>query len=226
MQTLTAASAPAAPAELLPPTPAAVEWSDQYATIALAQAQDHAAFEAVFERYHERIFNFVMRMMGGNTADAEELTGDVFLKAYLSLPRTDESIRYDSRLQSWLFRLAYNRCLDEHRHRKLVQWQSLGAWLSVFHPSQVADAGDEPERAVLGHERRAVLHEEVQRVLDQLKPIYRACLVLKEYFEYSYDQIAAVLKTTRAAVKSLLHRARQSFAALWTAAGNAGLLHG
>lgn len=192
------------PAEVVPAAPdgigrrAAPAISPE--TIALAQAGDHAAFEVIFAAYQEPIFNYITRMMG-STDDAYELTQDTFLKAYLNLGPTSA----DLKIGAWLYRIATNTCLDEIRHRRLVQWQSLGSWLSVFHPSQVAK--DSPDRTALDGER----HDEVQRVLDRLKPIYRACLILKEYFDYSYDQIAEVLHTTRAAVKSYLYRAREQF---------------
>jgi len=168
--------------------------------IARAQAGDHAAFESIFNQYQTAIYNYIYRLMG-SAEDAYDLTQDTFLKAYLALAKTSD----DLRVGAWLYRIATNVCLDELRHRKLVKWQPWEAFISVFHPSQVAK--DSPERDTIDRENT----EEVQLILEKLHPKYRMCLILREYHDLSYDEIAEVLATTRAAVKSLLFRAREEF---------------
>ena len=170
------------------------------ALIARAQAGDHAAFETIFTQYQTQIYNYIYRLMG-SAEDAYDMTQDTFLKAYLALPKTSD----DLRVGAWLYRIATNVCLDELRHRKLVKWQPWEAFISVFHPTQVAK--DSPERDTIDRENT----EEVQLILDKLHPKYRMCLILREYHDLSYDEIAEVLNTTRAAVKSLLFRAREEF---------------
>ncbi len=170
------------------------------ALIARAQAGDHAAFETIFTQYQTAIYNYIYRLMG-SAEDAYDMTQDTFLKAFLALPKTSD----DLRVGAWLYRIATNVCLDELRHRKLVKWQPWEAFISVFHPSQVAK--DSPERDCLNSEDS----EEVQLILQKMHPKYRMCLVLREYNDLSYDEIADVLNTTRAAVKSLLFRAREEF---------------
>lgn len=165
-----------------------------------AQDGDHEAFEAIFAQYQTAIYNFVYRLMG-TAEDAYDLTQDTFLKAYLHLPKTSD----DLRVGAWLYRIATNVCVDELRHRRLIKWQPWEAFVSVFHPTQVAK--DSPERECLHRENTA----EVQAILDKLHPKHRMCLLLREYRDLSYDEIADVLGTTRAAVKSLLFRAREEF---------------
>ena len=174
--------------------------STEAALIARAQAGDHAAFEAIFTQYQTAIYNYIYRLMG-SAEDAYDMTQDTFLKAYLALPKTSD----DLRVGAWLYRIATNVCLDELRHRKLVKWQPWEAFVSVFHPSQVAK--DSPERDCINSEN----NEEVQLILEKMHPKYRMCLILREYHDLSYDEIAEVLSTTRAAVKSLLFRAREEF---------------
>lgn len=172
----------------------------EVALIARAQAGDHAAFETIFTQYQTQIYNYIYRLMG-SAEDAYDMTQDTFLKAYLALPKTSD----DLRVGAWLYRIATNVCLDELRHRKLVKWQPWETFVSVFHPTQVAK--DSPERDTIDRENT----EEVQFILDKLHPKYRMCLILREYHDLSYDEIAEVLNTTRAAVKSLLFRAREEF---------------
>jgi len=168
--------------------------------IARAQAGDHAAFETIFNHYQTAIYNYIYRLMS-SSEDAYDMTQDTFLKAYLALPKTSD----DLRVGAWLYRIATNVCLDELRHRKLVKWQPWEAFVSVFHPTQVSK--DSPERDCINREN----NEEVQLILEKMHPKYRMCLVLREYHDLSYDEIAEVLNTTRAAVKSLLFRAREEF---------------
>lgn len=203
---------PTRPSNLLSPTPleSAEEDNRRMAVseaviverqlVERAQAGDHVAFESLFNQYQTAIYNYIYRLMG-SAEDAYDMTQDTFLKAYLALPKTSD----DLRVGAWLYRIATNVCLDELRHRKLVKWQPWEAFISVFHPSQVAK--DSPERDCIDRENT----EEVQLILDKLHPKYRMCLVLREYHDLSYDEIAEVLTTTRAAVKSLLFRAREEF---------------
>jgi RNA polymerase sigma-70 factor (ECF subfamily) len=171
--------------------------------VARAQAGEHGAFEALVGRYQGALYTYVYRVMG-SAEDAADLVQDALLKAYLALPRTSA----DLRVGAWLYRIATNVCLDELRHRKLVRWQPWAAFVAAFHPAQVAPEGqDSPERACLAREDAA----EVQALLGELPPKYRLCLLLREYQGLSYDEIADVLATTRAAVKSLLFRAREEF---------------
>ena len=171
--------------------------------VARAQGGEHGAFEALVGRYQGALYTYVYRLMG-SAEDAADLVQDALLKAYLALPRTSA----DLRVGAWLYRIATNVCLDELRHRKLVRWQPWAAFVAAFHPAQVAPEGrDSPERACLAREDAA----EVQALLLALPPKYRLCLLLREYQGLSYDEIAGVLGTTRAAVKSLLFRAREEF---------------
>ncbi len=168
--------------------------------ISRAQAGDHEAFEQLFDQYQAQIFNYIYRLMG-SAEDANDMTQDTFLKAYLALSKTSQ----DLRVGAWLYRIATNVCLDELRHRKLIKWQPWETFVAAFHPTQVAK--DSPERDCINRENS----EEVQLIFAQMHPKYRMCLILREYHDLSYDEIAAVLNTTRAAVKSLLFRAREEF---------------
>ncbi|MBI3978213.1 MAG: RNA polymerase sigma factor [Chloroflexi bacterium] len=162
-------------------------------------------FEAIFERYQHPIYNYILRVMG-SAEDAFDLTQDTFLKAYVALPR----LPADSKIGPWLYRIATNACIDELRRRRLIQWQPWENFVAFFHPKQVIH--ETPEGEALRKES-AVL---VQEALRHLPANYRLGLVLREYQEFSCDEIADVLGTTRGAVKSLLFRAREEFRRVYT----------
>lgn len=202
-------------------------------------AAHRRAFEALFEQHHARIYDFIARMID-DPAEADDLTQDVFLKAYRKLPET--VARGDFRPVPWLYRIATNRCIDLLRRRRLVGWCSLDRLLPwrPWHPPrgktwvlepagaylwsrptavssaegvEVADptgSGD-PQRQVLEHERAV----DVQTALGRLRPSYRTVLLLREYRQLSYDEIAEVISSTRSGVKSLLYRARGEFRLVW-----------
>ncbi len=174
------------------------------ALIVRAQAGDRDAFGAIFEQYHAQIFTYVYRLMG-NENDADQMTQDTFLKAWLAFPKTSD----DLRLKAWLYQIALNVCRDEARHRKLVTWQPWETFIATFHPKQVMP--DTTLADILRAESRAEAGEQVRLVLDHLHPHYQQILILREYQELSYDEIGQVLNLTFAAVKSVLFRARREF---------------
>lgn len=211
--------------------------------IARARAGDHAAFAVIVDHFRSPIWNYLYRRFG-NAEDANDLAQDTFVKALLAISRTDA----DLRLGPWLYRIATNVALDRWRHESLVRWESLdrspgaGAGLGAYRPfrdaDQAADAGvwggqhghrlvdgdrqDDPEQATLDAELAAA----VRRALAHVQPRYRVFLELQTFHQLSYDEIADHFGTTRAAVKSILFRARQAFRRHWQACtSEAGLEH-
>ncbi|MBI4497808.1 MAG: RNA polymerase sigma factor [Chloroflexi bacterium] len=162
---------------------------------------DHLdSFEDIFAQYKDAIYSYIYHMMG-SAEDAEDFTQDTFLKAYLALAQMPP----DLKLKPWLYRIATNVCLDEMRRRKIIRWQP---WEGVAERflRQAAPEPD-PESSLVAAEDAA----EVKEVLKRLHPRHRLALLLREYQNLSYDEMAQVLKTTQSAIKSLLFRAREEF---------------
>jgi RNA polymerase sigma-70 factor, ECF subfamily len=172
------------------------------APVVLSQPELDALFAGLFVQYEQPIYQYVYRLLG-DAEDARDFTQDAFLKAYRKLPETLAKGNFQP--QAWLYRIATNVCLDELRHRRLIRWQPWEAFVSLFHPTQIAR--DNPERDALQAETR----QEVETVLEQLPPRYRTALMLREYDGLGYEEIAEVMGTSRIAVKSLLLRAREAF---------------
>lgn len=176
--------------------------SEESTWIERAREGDEAAFAAIYDRYQKPIFSLVYRLMG-NPDDAFDITQDVFVKAYKGLVKLSPDAELN--LSAWLHRIASNACMDVLRRRKIVRWLP---WDPAEHVNITpADDSDEPERNVIAHETR----EQVQAVLNKMSDKYRLCLVLREYQEMSCEEIATVMNVSRAAVKSLLFRAREQF---------------
>ncbi len=178
---------------------------DEAALIEKARQGDEAAFTAIYDHFERPIYAFIYRLMG-NPEDAFDLTQEVFLKAYKALYKTSP----DLNLSAWLHRIASNACMDVLRRRKIVRWLP---WDPAEHANITpASNDDEPEYRLEQRETR----QQVQQVLNRMSEKYRLCLVLREYQDMSCDEIADVIGVSRAAVKSLLFRAREQFREVYT----------
>jgi RNA polymerase sigma-70 factor, ECF subfamily len=168
--------------------------------LVLALQGDIDAFGELVLLYERPVFNLAYRMLG-NAAEAEDAAQEAFIKAYSNL------FRYDTErpFKTWLLSITSNHCIDRLRRRRLT-WLSLDEPLPA-HPALVSsEAG--PESAFLAQERS----EQVQRLLLSLSDEYRLVVVLRYWYDLSYQEIAEMLDTTESAVKSRLFRARQTLA--------------
>lgn len=168
-----------------------------------ARAGDSVAFEALLRRYERQIYAFTYRMMGGNAADADDLTQETFIKAYRALPRTTDLLH----VSAWLHRIAANTCRDEWRRRRRTGYQPWDA--SVHEPLLPSRPEENPEAIALQKEA----DERVQAVLRRMKPRNTRALVLREYAGLSCEEIGAIMGISHKAVKSTLFRARDEFRA-------------
>jgi RNA polymerase sigma-70 factor, ECF subfamily len=164
-------------------------------------AGDREAFTAILERHQRRIFNFVYRMVGDRTT-AEDVTQEVFLKAYEALPR----FRKAAAFSTWLFRIAHNHCLNvlKERRREVVMGRPADGSADANPVPQIVDPSASAEEVLEQRELQALVHDK----LNELTPDYRAILVLRDVQGLSYEEIAAALEIELGTVRSRLHRAR------------------
>lgn len=174
--------------------PVVLEW------VRAALTGDQDAFAELVYTYQDSVYNLCYRMLGERT-EAEDAAQETFLKAYLNLKRYDPERSF----KTWLLTIASNHCIDRLRRRRM-KWLSIDDQL----PPNVSLRSDEPEPedAMLFTQRS----QAVQELLDKLAPDYRAAVVLRYWYDYSYLEIADILDTTESAVKSRLFRARQMLA--------------
>jgi RNA polymerase sigma-70 factor, ECF subfamily len=166
-----------------------------------ARNGDTVAFETLLRRYERQIFAFTYRMMGGNAADADDLTQETFIKAYRALDRTSDLLH----VSAWLHRIAANNCRDEWRRRRRAGCQP---WDAVVHEPMLSSRPEEnPESLLLQKEA----DERVQAVLDRMRPRNKQALILREYGGLSCVEIGAIMGISHKAVKSTLFRARDEF---------------
>lgn len=159
------------------------------------------AFEELVRRYQRAIANVIYLTLG-DRQEVEDLSQEVFLRAYKSLARFDET----STLYSWLYRIAVNLSIDEIRRRKIRRTLSLDVLpeSTIEHERESKQRGSSADNLMRKEKEMVIV-----KALNKLSPAYRSALVLREYEEMSYAQIARTLRISVQAVKSRIFRARQ-----------------
>ena len=169
------------------------------ATMERLRRKDLEAFGRVVDAYQSRVFGFVRRMVPTGE-DAEDVTQEVFLKAYRSFDSFDGRCS----LRTWLFRIAHNLCIDRaRRRRRAPEWVSLTPDDDLA-PVEIADDRGSPEAGVLSGELAALVERAIGTMSDKL----RSVLLLHDREEMAYDEIAAALGIPVGTVKSRLFLAR------------------
>lgn len=166
------------------------------------QAGEDLALTRLMERWEIPTKRFILRLVG-NTAEAEDLAQDVFVKIY----QKRGSYRRGSRFTAWLFTIAANLSRNRLRWWKLRPSIALHEWMS--------EGGDSEDTLVssVGIEQTETLAtriESVQKALLQLPMDERTALVLFEYEEKSMSEIAVIVGATPKAVENRLYRARKA----------------
>ena len=158
-----------------------------------AQRGDERAFSLIVRAYETPVFNYVLRLVGGDRTLAEDLTQEVFLRVFQGLPRF--SLR--SKFTTWLFQVTKNRVLDElraseRRPRAVVALEDVP-------PLEVVDAPMERLEAI----------DAVWRAVEALSVDLKMALLLRDVVGLSYTEIADSLEITLATVKWRIYKARE-----------------
>jgi RNA polymerase sigma-70 factor, ECF subfamily len=174
--------------------------TEDFALIRAIQAGDHQAFELLVRRYQRQVANLIYVTMGGSD-DVEDIAQEVFIRVYRSLPR----FKFDASFFSWIYRITMNLCIDEIRKRKIRKVLSLDFLTEdALEKSRKNKDHSMPSDSLLADEKRQM----VQSALQKLKPEHRDILVLREYQDLGYNEIAETLNISLEAVKSRIFRAR------------------
>jgi len=166
-------------------------------------AGDTEAFGQLVERHQDQIYNAVLHLVGARH-DAEDLTQEVFLKAYRSIG----GFRGQAAFGTWLYSIMLN-CVRSHwrAHGRRPESLSLGSSEGGNNPGGLpASREGEPLREAVRYERVAI----VRKAIGELAPELKEVLVLRDREGLSYEELAASLKLPLGTVKSRLFRARSA----------------
>jgi RNA polymerase sigma-70 factor (ECF subfamily) len=158
----------------------------------LAQQGDRNAFGELVRRHYQGVVRVVYSMCG-DAGLAEDATQEAFIRAWVNLPAFEPNYP----LKNWLYRIAINAALDVLRKKPEES-------LEESQVTMITDQSQGPEAALLEKERIAL----VRQAMQELPDASRSVLVLREYGDLSYQEIARVLDVPVGTVMSRLNYAR------------------
>ncbi|MCA9734883.1 MAG: RNA polymerase sigma factor [Deferribacteres bacterium] len=165
---------------------------------------DEQAFKQVFDQNQKHVINICYRFVGQKEI-AEDLTQDVFVEVFRSIDR----FRGNSKLSTWIYRIATTRSIDYLRAQKS---KKRFAFLTSIEDSEICDkklpdsVDINPDKNAQNEEIKKILH----KALKTLPENQRIAFTLSKYDELSYKEIADILETSLPAVESLIHRAKKN----------------
>lgn len=156
---------------------------------------EHAAFDTLYNRYARRLGGFFLRMLAYDTAKAEDMVQELFVRVWTYR----KEYRSDQPFASWLYAMAYNLCKNEYRHETIRQ-----AYVEELR--QREDATHEPTEAMERDEQRQRLRQAVQ----SLPTAQRDAFLLHYDEELTIPEAAHIIGCPEGTVKSRLYAALES----------------
>lgn len=175
------------------------------AFVARLKARDETAFNELMELYQRRVFALCFRFLN-HREEAEDIALDTFTQVFKSI----DTFRGDSKLSTWLFRVAVNLCKNRkkrHARRHQSSHQGLDSVAeSSFSAAEgvVVGSVERPDELVEGMRMEAI----VKRAIMEIDPEFRRLVILRDVEDLSYEEIAEVTDLPKGTVKSRIHRGR------------------
>jgi RNA polymerase sigma-70 factor (ECF subfamily) len=175
--------------------------------IARLKDRDEHAFNEVVRAHGDKVFSLLYRMIG-NRAEAEDLAQEVFVTVF----KTVDSFRSESKFSTWLLRIAANHC--KNRIKYLSRRRTEAGGLDEMGEEKMADAGRAPMQSHIDAPdvllEAAELERLMQQAIETLDEEHRLLVVLRDVEELSYEEIGEVSGLPEGTIKSRLHRARMT----------------
>ena len=170
-----------------------------------AKAGDQSAFDYLVQKYRRPMVSFMYRM-ARNTAAAEDLAQEVFLRVY----RSRASYEASAKFTTWLYRIATNLAVN---HARDTRHERPEVQVSLDEPDEdtgttleLPDGHLTAEQVMVRRERMTAIRSKVEALPEQQK----LAVIMHKYQQMDYKQIADVLKKSESATKSLLFRAYET----------------
>ena len=164
------------------------------------QLGSEIAFKELVENYKKQVINTCFGMVH-NLNDAEDIAQDVFIEVFRSI----HNFRADSKISTWLYRIAVNRSLNHIRDNKRRKWfQSIDDLVKEKNMMLNHLASENPATDIESLQRANILHEAIGSLPENQKTAF----TLNKYEDLSYKEIAEIMDVSVASVESLIHRAK------------------
>jgi RNA polymerase sigma-70 factor (ECF subfamily) len=157
---------------------------------------DGYAWEEILRRYKKRVFNISYQFVG-RMDEAEDLTQEIFFKVFHSLDKFNQEANF----QYWIIRVSKNYCIDYYRKKRKERESMVDNMEQVI---TVLRSMSTPQLVLEEKERQQAIRESI----SSLPPILRSCIVLRNLYGYSYQDIARILGIPEGTVKSRINRGR------------------
>ena len=161
-------------------------------------------FNQLYEEHRNLVFNLALQYVL-RVEDAEEITQDVFVAVYQSLP----SFRFDAKMSTWIYRITINKSLDFIKAQK--RKKRFGIFYDLFtdnSPNEMRGMSNMNHPGVDLEQKEKF--QQVYSAIQQLPDRQRTVLILNKFEQMSYQHIAEILEISAKAVDSLLQRAKQN----------------
>jgi RNA polymerase sigma-70 factor, ECF subfamily len=166
---------------------------------------NESAFKELVESYRRMVVNTCFGLLH-NMEDAEDVAQDVFIEVFRSVG----DFRADSKISTWLYRIAVNRSLNFIRDNKKRKWfQSFDEVVKAKKETLNQlnhQSADDPESEMESSQRALILHE----AIDALPENQRVAFTLNKYEDLAYKEISEVMNLSLSSVESLIHRAKKN----------------
>ncbi len=162
---------------------------------------DKASFNKLVLRYRTTVINTCYRFLL-DKEDAEDVAQEVFIEVYRSI----KSFRGESKLSTWIYRIAVSKSLDELKKRnRKKRISSFGKSMHIDFVTNLIVGGKQPDKALEEKENL----KQVMKALDILPDSQRIAFTLSKIEGYTNTEIAEIMNTTTIAVESLVYRAKK-----------------
>jgi RNA polymerase sigma-70 factor (ECF subfamily) len=193
------------PAGTLQPAMAGAESYTDAEVMLRVKAGDQSAFDYLVQKYRRPLVSFMYRM-ARNSAAAEDLAQEVFLRVY----RSRQTYEASAKFTTWMYRIATNLAVN---HARDTRHERPEVTVSLDEPDEetgttldVADSTITAEETLLRRERMLAIRSKVESLPERQK----LAVIMHKYQQMDYKQIADVLKLSESATKSLLFRAYET----------------
>ncbi len=168
-----------------------------------ALAGDERAFRKILESHYTLIYS-VVRGVAGQRAETEDIVQEVFIKIFRALG----DFRGESRLSTWIYRIARNEALNAMDRRSPTV-------IPIEDCMEFPDSGESPDAAL----HRRMSRERLERLMERLDENQRVAIELRYVSEKSYEEIAEIMEIPLGTVKTYIHRAKLSLKRMMTGTG-------
>src|SRR5262245_35337057 len=173
------------------------------------QKGDTAAFEELVKRFERKVFGLIYQIVR-SANEVEDIAQEVFTKLFFSLPQ----FRLDASFEAWLYRITVNQCCDYLRKRKRTRHVNESE-LSEEEAAYFEKVGTFSQSREMDISLRLEMKQTADNLLSALPLQERSLLVLKEVEELSIEELIAIFKASKSAIKVRLFRARRRLKSLY-----------